>query len=56
MAPKSGIWDNPEFLIEVIVSFYDIATQDGAITPEMRAKIVEQLVEKGYKVSWEAIR
>ncbi|KPM37195.1 hypothetical protein AK830_g9352 [Neonectria ditissima] len=58
MPPKAGgtVWDNSEFLMELGVSFFLAAQENGGISPEVRKSIVDHLQNRGFSITWEAIR
>lgn len=56
MAPKSGIWDNSAFLMELSVALYHFATKGGALDAEAKAAVETYLKAQGHDQSWESVR
>jgi hypothetical protein len=55
--PKgSSLWDNPEFLSNVIIGLYEAGTISKGLSPKMREGIVQYLNNCGHSVTWEGIR
>lgn len=56
--PKGGsaIWDNAEFLNEVIIGLYEAGTVNKGFTPATKLVVQEYLAAQGHHVTWEAIR
>lgn len=53
---KTGTWDNPEFLRELSIAFYQALEQSNGLSPGVRAAIPEYLARQGHPATWGAIR
>ncbi|VUC34001.1 unnamed protein product [Clonostachys rosea] len=58
MPPSKGssLWDNAEFLSDVIIGLYEAGTISKGLTPKMREGLVQYLSTCGHSVTWEGIR
>ncbi|RFU80943.1 hypothetical protein TARUN_1228 [Trichoderma arundinaceum] len=54
--PRSGTWDNVEFLNDLLVAFYQAGSHANTFNPQVNTAIVEFLTTQGYDTSWSAIR
>ncbi|CAH0040926.1 unnamed protein product [Clonostachys solani] len=58
MPPQKGssLWDNAEFLSDVIIGLYEAGTISKGLSPKMRDGLVQYLNNCGHTVTWEGIR
>lgn len=56
MAPKSGAWDNPELLVDLVVGLYQAAEASHGLKPEIKDSIEVFLQARGHNTTWNAIR
>ena len=54
--PPSGVWSNPETLVDVIVALYTMVHNAKAITAENKAMFEAHAKELGHTLTWDALR
>lgn len=59
MAPSgtgTPIWDDPKFLFETTLAFYELANVSGGLTVENKEAVIKVLGEKGFTINWNGLR
>ncbi|KAF4344027.1 hypothetical protein FBEOM_2002 [Fusarium beomiforme] len=54
MPGKASDWDNPEFLLDLIVGLYTGAQSNKSLTPVVKESIEEYIKSRGYTTSFDA--
>ncbi|KAG6018530.1 hypothetical protein E4U41_003806 [Claviceps citrina] len=55
-AGKVGLWNNPDFLHDLVMCFYSAGTEAGVMTAEIRKDIEHRMKTLNHQVTWEGIR
>ncbi|KAM3475212.1 hypothetical protein MY5147_003873 [Beauveria neobassiana] len=56
MPVKAGVWENPEFLMELSLALFQVASGGGALSTQAKSAVEAYLKAQGHDQSWESIR
>ncbi|KID75951.1 uncharacterized protein G6M90_00g050240 [Metarhizium brunneum] len=55
MAP-GGHWNDPNFLHDLVVAFYEAGIEANAMNAEIRKDVAARMKARKHEVTWEGIR
>lgn len=56
MPAKAGIWENADFLMELSLALFQVASGAGALSSQAKGAVEAYLKARGHDQSWESIR
>ncbi|KAM0669084.1 hypothetical protein ACQRIU_002646 [Beauveria bassiana] len=56
MPAKAGVWENSEFLMELSLALFQVASGGGALSTQAKSAVEAYLKAQGHDQSWESIR
>ncbi|XWW98636.1 hypothetical protein V2A60_006636 [Cordyceps javanica] len=56
MPTKAGIWENAEFLMELSLALFQVASNGGALSTQAKSAVEAYLKSRGHEQSWESVR
>ncbi|KAJ3476759.1 hypothetical protein NLG97_g9023 [Lecanicillium saksenae] len=56
MPGKAGVWENADFLVELSLALFQIASKNKALSVEAKSAVEAYLKTQGYDQSWESVR
>lgn len=56
MPIKAGVWENADFLRELCLALFQVASNGGALSTLARSAVEVYLKTQGHDQSWESVR
>ncbi|KAJ4150822.1 hypothetical protein LMH87_011555 [Akanthomyces muscarius] len=56
MPIKAGVWENADFLRELCLALFQVASNGGALSTQARSAVEVYLKAQGHDQSWESVR
>lgn len=56
MPSKAGVWENADFLRELSLALFQVASNGGALSVQAKTAVESYLKLQGHEQSWESVR